>query len=84
MNLRFNNAYLLPIFDYCCTIWGKDNKSYINKINILQKRAAKLILNNPIRAPIDGLLQDAMPVNFRSILFTSYILTIFKQRTLLP
>jgi len=25
-----------------------------------------------------------MPVSFRSILFTSYILTIFKQRNLLP
>jgi len=48
MKLLFYNAYLLPVFDYCCTIWGKDYKSYINKINILQKRAAKLILNKPI------------------------------------
>jgi len=29
-------------------------------------------------------LKDAMPVSFRSELFTSYILTIFKQRNLLP
>jgi len=29
-------------------------------------------------------LKDAMPVSFRSILFTSNILTIFKQRNLLP
>jgi len=29
-------------------------------------------------------LKDAMPVSFRSILFTSYILTIFKQQNLLP
>jgi len=28
--------------------------------------------------------KDAMPVFFRSILFTSYILTIFKQQNLLP
>ena len=27
--------------------------------------------------------KDAMPVSFRSILFTSYILTIFKQRNIL-
>ena len=29
-------------------------------------------------------LKDAMSVSFRSELFTSYILTIFKQRNLLP
>ena len=28
--------------------------------------------------------KEAMPVSFRSILFTSYILTIFKQQNLLP
>jgi len=28
--------------------------------------------------------KDAMPVSFRSELFTSYILTIFKQWNLLP
>ena len=49
MKLLFYNAYLLPIFDYCCTIWSKNNKRYINKILILQKRAAQLILNKPNR-----------------------------------
>jgi len=29
-------------------------------------------------------IKDAMPVSFRSKLFTSYIVTIFKQRNLLP
>jgi len=29
-------------------------------------------------------VKDAMPVSFSSELFTSYILTIFKQRNLLP
>jgi len=28
----FYNAYLVPIFDYCCTIWGKSNKSYIKVV----------------------------------------------------
>jgi len=30
-----------------------------------------------------GVIKDAMPVSFRLELFTSYILTIFKQRNLL-
>ena len=33
---------------------------------------------------IIGCLKDARSVSFRSELFTSYILTIFKQRNLLP
>jgi len=37
----------------------------------------------PTQIASAGDVQDAMPVSFRSILFTSYILTIFKQRNLL-
>ena len=29
MKRMFYNAYILPILDYCCHIWGKDNKGYI-------------------------------------------------------
>ena len=47
MKMMFYNAYILPIFDYCCPVWGKDNKHYINKIYKLQKRTAKIILKNP-------------------------------------
>ena len=54
--LLFYNAYLLPIFDYCCSIWGKDNKRYVHKISIIQKRIAKIILNKPIRS--QGLLKS--------------------------
>ena len=47
MKIMFYNAYILPIFDYCCPIWGKDNKTYINKLSKLQKRIAKIILKYP-------------------------------------
>jgi len=64
MKLLFYNAYLLPIFDNCCTIWGKTNKRYINKILIIQKRAAKLILNKPTRTPTDGLFKQLRWLTF--------------------
>jgi len=35
-------------------------------------------------AQSDLFIKDAMPVSFRSELFTFYILTILKQRILLP
>ena len=31
MKQMFYNSYLVLIFDYCCTIWGKSNNSHINK-----------------------------------------------------
>ena len=58
VKLLFFNAYLLPIFDYCCTLWGKDNNTYINKVYVLQKRAAKIILNKPMRTPTAGLYKQ--------------------------
>ena len=33
---------------------------------------------------LDKMFKDAMPVSFRSELFTSYILTTFKQGNILP
>jgi hypothetical protein len=64
MKTIFYNSYLLPIFDYCCVLWGKDNKNYINKINILQKRAAKIILNKPIKTPTKGLFKSLNWLSF--------------------
>ena len=43
--MLFYNAYILPIMDYCCHIWGKGNNTYINKINKLQRRICKVMLD---------------------------------------
>lgn len=43
MKRLFYNGYILPIIDYCCTVWGKRNNSNINKIIKLQRRSAKVI-----------------------------------------
>ena len=64
MKNLFYNSYILPVFDYCCTIWGKDNKRYINKIYKLQKRVAKIILNKPLRSPTIGLLKELNWLSF--------------------
>ena len=47
--MLFYNAYILPIMDYCCHIWGKDNKTYVYKIYKIQRRIGKLILDLPLR-----------------------------------
>ena len=58
MKALFYNAYFLPIFDYCCTVWGKNNKTYINKIYMAQKRIARLILAKPKRSPTSKLFKQ--------------------------
>ena len=41
--ILFFNSFILPFFDYCSPIWAKSNK-HVNRLYVLQKRAAKLIL----------------------------------------
>ena len=64
MKLLFYNAYILPIFDYGCLVWGKGTNSYVNKINSLQKRIAKIILGKSKRAPSTDLFKELKWLNF--------------------
>ena len=41
----YYNAYILPLFDCCCIIWGESAEANIDKVYKLQKRAARIILN---------------------------------------
>ena len=34
------NALILPHIDYCCTVWTHGADKYVNRIQILQNRAA--------------------------------------------
>ena len=43
--VTFYNAYILPHFDFCCTIWGSCNNTLKNSLLKLQKRAARIILD---------------------------------------
>jgi hypothetical protein len=42
--ILFFNSYILPIFDFCCTVWGNCSEAGIQRITKLQKRAARIIL----------------------------------------
>ena len=49
--LIYYNAYILPLFDYCCTIWGETSSANMDKLYKLQKRAARIILNAKYDVP---------------------------------
>ena len=47
--LSFYHSLVLPLFDYADIIWGdKDNTTLMENLQILQNKAAKLILNLPL------------------------------------
>lgn len=63
MRIMFYNSYFVSIFDYCCFIWGK-KKVCSNKILLLQKRAARIILNQPARTPSKPLFEELKWLTF--------------------
>ena len=54
----FFNAYILPHLDYCCAIWGCSTSQYLNQLFKFQKRAARIILDQPYDAPSATLFQQ--------------------------
>ncbi|XP_031561458.1 uncharacterized protein LOC116297381 [Actinia tenebrosa] len=49
--LLFYNSLVLPLFDYADTIWGdKNNTSLISSLQILQNKAAKIILDKQLHS----------------------------------
>lgn len=63
--MLFYNAYLLPIFDYCCNIWGKENKKYICQIYKIQTRICKIILDLPMRKQSENLYKRLKILPFK-------------------
>ena len=47
--LLFYNGLVLPLFDYADMVWGdKNNVTHMNNIQVLQNKAAKIILDQPL------------------------------------
>ena len=47
--LLFYNSVVLPIFDHADLVWGdKNNATIMNDLQIMQNKAAKIILDKPL------------------------------------
>ena len=64
--MLFYNAYMLPIMDYCCQIWGKENKKAVSKIDKLQSRICKSILDLPYRSQHKNVFTELNILQFSS------------------
>ena len=58
------NAYIESLLDYCCHVWGTCQRKNAMKINKLQKRAVRLVLNEGKRWNSNCILQSMGWLNF--------------------
>ncbi|CAC5426205.1 unnamed protein product [Mytilus coruscus] len=58
------NGFILPILDYCCTIWGNTSDQNTNRLDKLQKRAARIILELPYDTPSNTMFQKLSWLRF--------------------
>jgi hypothetical protein len=42
--IMYYKGYILPLSDYCCSVWGKTINLNLEKLCKLQKRAARIIV----------------------------------------
>ena len=54
----FYSGYILPLIDYCCVVWGACSNEELNRILKLQKRTARLILDQDPIAPSEHLFKQ--------------------------
>ena len=54
----FYSGYILPLIDYCCVVWRNCSNEGLNHILKLQKRTARLILDQDPIAPSEPLFKQ--------------------------
>ena len=71
--------------DYGSTIWGQCGKININRINKLQKRAARIILHKPLSTPSQELFNDLHWMTFEErVNYMTAVLTYKAMNNLAP
>ncbi|MCG8066696.1 MAG: hypothetical protein JAY84_02445 [Candidatus Thiodiazotropha taylori] len=55
---QYFNAYVLPVFDYGCVVWGNTTTANTLRLVKLQKRAARIILKADFLTPSEQLFRE--------------------------
>ena len=81
----YYNAYILPVIDYCLTVWGSAPKFQLERIHKLQKRAARIILDMPPETPSLPLFEQLDWLNiYERLEYNKYILLYKSTQNLTP
>ena len=65
------NCLIQSQLDYCCEVWGSRFDTHINRLEVLQKRAARMILNASFFTSSDDLFKrlNILPFHKRVVYF---------------
>lgn len=77
--IQFYFSLIYPHLMYCCTIWGNARNELLNDLLILQKRAARLILEQDYRAPSINLFRQLKWIPIYNIIKMRKILLTFNS-----
>ena len=76
--ILFYHAHFLPVIDYCINIWGHAAKVHIKKIQVLQNRAARIILNADWNESSLSMLNKLKWMSIKDRIFYSTCLLMYK------
>ena len=77
--LLFYNNLILPIFDYADVVWGdKNNVSIINDLQVLQNKAAKIILDRAFHSSVTSALATLNRLNLEQQRFYHRCIYVYK------
>ena len=75
----FYNAYILPHFDYCCTVWGGCSQDLIVKLLKLQKHAARIVTDSDYYTSSDLLFTKLKWLSIGERLFLKKAIMMYKS-----
>ena len=77
--LLLYNALVLPYINYCCVVWGFTYPTYMNKIEILQKRVIRIIDSQPRLAHSDPIFKSLNILKLKDIARQQLIMVMYRK-----
>ena len=79
--LLLYNSLVLPYINYCCVVWGFTFHTYVNKIDILQKRIIRIIDNQPRLAHSEPIFKSLQLLKVKDFAKQQLILIMHRHLT---
>ena len=76
---QYFNAYVLPVFDFGCVVWGNTTNANMKRLVKLQKRAARIILKADFMTPSEQLFKELNWLPFPNRVQYHTCLTVYKK-----
>ena len=76
--IKYYYYYVKPFIEYCSSVWGICSKENQTKINKIQKKAARLILEAPPLTPSKQMFQQLKWLQFNEIVKFKQVSLVYK------